>query len=368
VLIRHIDSQTRWEHVTEVSVREKPSHHPIDLAIPGKAEPAKPFAFFTDDADPSSKELTPEPEPQAHVEGPTPSNPVAPSETVRKPDAKPRYAIVTSVWDYKYSSLALMLGWSIKQHNDLAALGAELVLLTLHGGHLGDAAAPGITSENQTRLEKVGWKIRKEEHLKVPSVNFSLIQPHRRLNLNKLKIFGWTEYDKIVFMDADTLVKGPIDDLFAMPGEFAAAPDSWWNNPLDFHFNSGVMVLKPRRWIFENMIEKLGDPKYHDPTEGDQAFLQKYWEYKNWGLPAIYNLNLVLHENFRKTWDHLWTNTRIVHFTVQKPKEAWSPGGQCGLKTGKSRSKTCGSWIPLAVSPCSAFCYSSQTTITMRAN
>jgi hypothetical protein len=367
-----LDTQTKWEPVAEVSVR-KPSHDPIDLVIPSNPDPTKPFAFFAD-AEPPPKEPIPTPipepqahvegptrskpvarpepvrEPQAHVEGPTRSKPLARPEPVREPGAKPRYAIVTSVWDYNYASLALMLGWSIQKHNDLSALGVELVLLTLYGGHLGDVAAPGITALNRTRLEKAGWKIRTEERLKVPSVDFSLIKPHRRLNLNKLKIFGWDEYDKIVFMDADTLVKGSIEDLFTMPGDFAAAPDVWFDIPHDPRFNSGVMVFKPRKWLFENMVEKLGDPEYHDPTEGDQAFLQKYWEYENWGLPTIYNLNLIMYEHYRKTWDHLWMNTRIVHFTVRKPQEAWSKEGQCKRPIGKpGAQQACALWVPLTV-------------------
>jgi len=185
----------------------------------------------------------------------------------------------------------------------------------------------------------------------------SLIIPHRRLNLNKLVIFGWEEYDKIVFMDADTVCKGDIADLFKMPGEFAATQDIWWNKPLDPSFNSGVMVFTPRKWLFKNMIEKLSDPDYHDPTQGDQDFLQKYWEYENWGLPAIYNLNLVLYEFYKQTWDYLWMDTRIIHYTVRKPVEKWDPVGQCeravkGMNRPKDKDGKvkphCAVWVPIA--------------------
>jgi hypothetical protein len=109
----------------------------------------------------------------------------------------------------------LFLGWSIKKHNNLDNLGVELVLLTLHDTEHGHG---GITAENATRLEAVGWKLRAEDSLTVPGLRMEKIQPHRRKNLNKLKIFGWEEYDKIVFMDADTACKGPIAELFEMPG------------------------------------------------------------------------------------------------------------------------------------------------------
>lgn len=350
------DTNTKWEPVAEVSIH-KPAHDAVDLAIPTNEDPTKPFAFFAD-ADPPPNEPTPSPEstpePQATVEGPAHSDSVpAPQpeyEPAREEKAEPRYAIVTSVWDYNYASLALMLGWSVQKHNDLKAMGVELVLLTLQGGHLGDVAAPGITAQNRTRLEKVGWNIRAEERMQVPQIDYSRIQPHRRLNLNKLKIFGWEEYDKIVFLDADTIVKGSIEELFSMPGDFAAAPDVWHDIPHDPRFNSGVMVFRPRRWLFDNMIEKLGNPEYHDPKESDQAFLQKYWEYENWGLPSIYNLNLVLYEAYRKSWDRLWMNTRIVHFTIRKPVEAWAKGGHCRKPSGKPNEQLCVLWPALTVS------------------
>lgn len=329
----------------------------MDLAIPTNEDPMKPFAFFAD-ADPALSKALPNHEsisgPQAHPKRPVHPDPVAVSKSEHEPSrhegAGPRYAIVTSVWDYNYASLALMLGWSIQKHNDLEAMGVELVLLTLEGSRPGDVTEPSITAQNRTHLEKAGWKIRAEERMQVPNIDYSRIQPHRRLNLNKLKIFGWEEYDKIVFLDADTIVKGSIKELFTMPGDFAAAPDVWHDIPHDPRFNSGVMVFRPRRWLFDNMIEKLANPEYHDPTESDQAFLQKYWEYESWGLPSIYNLNLVLYERYRTSWDHLWINTRIVHFTIRKPVEAWAGGGHCRKPSGKPDEQVCVLWPALTVS------------------
>ena len=122
--------------------------------------------------------------------------------------------IVTSVWGSNYASMALMLGWTIMQHNDLKNLNAEMVLLTLPW----DGNGIGLTVDNKTRLEKVGWNIRELEQIKIEGVDFSQIQSHRRNNLNKLQPFGWEEYEKILYIDADTVVKGNFGELFDMPG------------------------------------------------------------------------------------------------------------------------------------------------------
>jgi lipopolysaccharide biosynthesis glycosyltransferase len=283
---------------------------------------------------------------------PLSTNTAAPEPTQKKK----KHAIVTAIWDYSYSSMALMLGHSIKQHNDLEALDAELVLFTLQPD---DEWLTGLTSWNKTVLqEKGGWKIRAEPHLEVPGVNLTQIQPHRRLNLNKLKIFGWAEYERVVFIDADCIVKGSIEELFKLPKEveFAAAPDGWPQIEVDSRFNSGFMFFTPSQGLFENMISKLADKKYHDPKEGDQQFLQNYWKFRDYKLPIKFNLNLVHFVWHKKDlWDRIWPEALVIHFTVRKPREWWR-GGWCDKPVTKPPTigaTECAQIEVLTVSPAS---------------
>jgi hypothetical protein len=66
----------------------------------------------------------------------------------------------------------------------------------------------------------------------------------------------------------------------------------------------------------------------HESHEGDQAFLNRFYEYRYFGLPQAYNLNLVLYENFPMIWEFLWPRAKIVHFTIRKPAppEGWCVG------------------------------------------
>lgn len=166
-------------------------------------------------------EPEPKPEPEPEPETESESTPTLTKEAAtptptptEKAEPPPRYAIVSSVWDSKYASMALMLGYSLKQHNRIAELGIEMILLTIDG----DDGAAGITVENATRLERVGWRVHLEPQMKIEGLDTAKIMPHRRKNLNKLKIFGWEQYEKIIFIDADTICKGSIEELFTMPG------------------------------------------------------------------------------------------------------------------------------------------------------
>lgn len=125
---------------------------------------------------------------------------------------KARYAITSSVQTASFTQYALMLGYSIQKHNDLAAMGAEMVLLIREDG------ADAVTKENRTRLEAAGWKVKVAEDLEFENVDNTKIRAHHRHNLNKLHLWSWTEYEKILFIDADVVCKGSFKELWEVPG------------------------------------------------------------------------------------------------------------------------------------------------------
>lgn len=94
-------------------------------------------------------------------------------------------------------------------------LNAEMVLLVRETS---ETAHDGVTNEDMKRLEKVGWKVRVEKELQFEGVRTEDIRAHHRHNLNKLHLWTWTEYEKILFIDADVICKGKLDELFGMPG------------------------------------------------------------------------------------------------------------------------------------------------------
>jgi alpha-N-acetylglucosamine transferase len=204
---------------------------------------------------------------------------------------KPRYAITSSVQTGSFTAMAVMLGYSIQKHNDLKAMDAELVLLVRAFDPKDDTS---VTAENITRLEKAGWKVRVAQELEFEGVDTGDIRSWHRHNLNKLHLWSWTEYEKILFIDADVVCKGSLAELWDMPGDFAAAPDVWWNILVDNRFNSGVIVFRPSMETFHDMVPKVSDPNYHSPNDADQAFLNAYYKFRYFGLPYKYNFNLVM--------------------------------------------------------------------------
>lgn len=132
-------------------------------------------------------------------------------------------------------------------------------------------------------------------------------------NFAKLRLWH-LDYDRVVFLDADTLVLRGIDTLFDYP-EFCAAPNVY-ECVADFHrMNSGVFTARPDPATFDDMLHKLDRPgAFWRRT--DQTFLQAY--FPDWhGLPVFCNMLQYVWFNMPELWS--WDDIRVLHFQYEKP-------------------------------------------------
>lgn len=139
-------------------------------------------------------------------------------------------------------------------------------------------------------------------------------------NFAKLRLWQLTDYDRIVFIDADAIVLRNIDRLFAYP-EFSAAPNVY-ESLADFHrLNSGVFVAKPSQATFEAMLERLDRPgAFWRRT--DQTFLESF--FPEWqGLPVFFNMLQYVWFNLPGLWD--WKRISVLHYQYEKPWERDHP-------------------------------------------
>lgn len=133
-------------------------------------------------------------------------------------------------------------------------------------------------------------------------------------NFLKLRCWEYEEFEKIVFLDADTLVVRNIDRLFTYPA-FTAAPNLYQDMSDLLRMNSGVFVAAPGRAVFADMLRVLNEGgRVYRRT--DQTFLEAY--FPDWqGLPYVYNALQYLYLNMPTLWD--WGQIRVVHYQYEKP-------------------------------------------------
>ncbi|XP_010247242.1 PREDICTED: inositol phosphorylceramide glucuronosyltransferase 1 [Nelumbo nucifera] len=193
----------------------------------------------------------------------------------------------------------------------------------------------GVSDYAKKLLKADGWIVEPISLLANPNQ----VRPKRFWGVyTKLKIFNMTDYKKVVYLDADTIVLKSIEDLFKC-GKFCA------NLKHSERMNSGVMVVEPSVERFNDMMSQVTTlPSY---TGGDQGFLNAYFpEFANAHvfepslssdvinsrpvpemerLSTLYNADVGLYMLANK-WMVDEKELRVIHYTLGplKPWDWWT--------------------------------------------
>ena len=231
-----------------------------------------------------------------------------------------RFAYATLVTGADYALGALALARSLR------AVDSEWPLVVLHTAGADDLAAlkaagcrllrvqaPALSPAFRERHQRAALHRRAPfEHGGKPDFHMPIE------NFCKLHVWRLTDYQRVVFLDADTLVVRNIDKLFGYP-EFSAAPNLY-RTLADMHrLNSGVFVAAPAEATYRSMLKRLDAPEAFW-RRTDQTFLQDY--FPDWhGLPYTFNALQYLYFNLPALWR--WSSINVVHYQYEKP---WTPG------------------------------------------
>jgi len=166
---------------------------------------------------------------------------------------------------------------------------------------------------------------------------------------NKLRIWGLTDYQRVVFLDADMLVLQNMDELFTLdfgdntiaachacrcnPRKLKSYPADWnpehchytWQErgeqppaSLDLYLNGGFLVLEPDHAVlqmFEEKLAAINDLKKYPFAEQD--FLNEVFSERWLPLPYIYNALKTLMFQHPKIWHQ--QEVKNIHYILEKP-------------------------------------------------
>ena len=142
----------------------------------------------------------------------------------------------------------------------------------------------------------------------------------------KLQIWSLhDDYDLLVYIDVDAIVRTNIDDLFALDVDLAAAPDVF---PPD-KFNAGVLVVRPSPETHARLLQLAPTaPSYDGGDTGLLNFCFPGWfagHERLKRLPFAYNAQRTMHWLTRAApgyWQAIG-EIRVLHFSsAPKPWEA----------------------------------------------
>uniref|UniRef100_A0A2M4BC57 glycogenin glucosyltransferase n=1 Tax=Anopheles marajoara TaxID=58244 RepID=A0A2M4BC57_9DIPT len=214
--------------------------------------------------------------------------------------------------------------WVTLATNDSYSLGALVVAHSLKRVHtvhqLAVLITPGVSEAMRAKLRNV-FNLVEEVNLldSKDEANLALLKrPELGITFTKLHCWRLTQYEKCVFLDADTLVLRNSDELFERE-ELSAAPDIGWPDC----FNSGVYVYRPSLETFSSLLQFAVTNGSFDG--GDQGLLNAYfsdWAHKDIQkhLPFVYNTSSVATYSYLPAFKQFGHNTKILHFIgVSKP-------------------------------------------------
>lgn len=231
--------------------------------------------------------------------------------------------------------------WVTLATNDSYSLGALVVahsLKRVHTAHqLAVLITPGVSEAMKNKLRTI-FNVVEEVNLldSKDEANLALLKrPELGITFTKLHCWRLTQFEKCVFLDADTLVLRNCDELFERE-ELSAAPDVGWPDC----FNSGVYVFQPSLDTFSSLMQYAVTHGSFDG--GDQGLLNSYfsdWAHKDIAkhLPFIYNTSSVASYSYLPAFKQFGQNTKILHFIgTAKPwlqnfnsesRKVYIPGG-----------------------------------------
>ncbi|XP_059279312.1 UDP-glucuronate:xylan alpha-glucuronosyltransferase 2-like [Lycium ferocissimum] len=120
-----------------------------------------------------------------------------------------------------------------------------------------------ISEPKRDALIKAGWKLRFIKRIRNTRAEKN---SYNEYNYSKFRLWQITDYDKIIFIDADIIVLRNIDLLFHFP-QLSATGNA------GSIFNSGVMVIEPSNCTFNIFMQSTKDIISYNG--GDQGFLNE---------------------------------------------------------------------------------------------
>lgn len=122
-----------------------------------------------------------------------------------------------------------------------------------------------VDAEARKLLVDAGWMIHDAKAVSNPNPEYF---PRLEYVFTKLQIYTLTNYERVVYLDADTLVNENVDELCGCNAYHCSVVRNTF-------FNSGVIVAIPSLQIYNDMMSKY--TSMHSYTGGDQGFLNNYF-------------------------------------------------------------------------------------------
>lgn len=246
------------------------------------------------------------------------------------PLSRSRYAVVSMLMDMHINPLVgnqldlsfeiyveqlRVLGYMIRTRGNLTCSVDLLLMIN-----------SDLARRHIQRLKSVGWSMVIVNKIPTPRTVIAGITPgHRFLHMfTKLQIFNLTAYNAVLYLDADSVVRGSISDLFEyyVPQMVEKDVHIGWTRDqghteidLFWRNNAGVLLVRPSSSLLQNMSTSMTHLRF-DAKMSEQGFLNLYFNPDTeLVFPSEQYNCMPIHACFLGS-----KNASILHFTYVKPE------------------------------------------------
>ena len=160
---------------------------------------------------------------------------------------------------------------------------------------------------------------------KAPANLYLMGRPDLISTFTKIQLWKQTQYEHLVYIDADVVALRAPDELFQSPPDFAAVPDIGWPDC----FNSGVLSLKPNMGDYY-ALHALAD-RGISFDGADQGLLNMH--FRDWErLSFTYNCTPSGNYQYVPAYRHFQSSINMVHYIG--PDKPWIVGRSHAAATG----------------------------------
>ncbi len=179
-----------------------------------------------------------------------------------------RFAYVSGITNDSFVKGMLIMFSSLNQH--CKATGIDRICFVTEN----------VTKETRRLIEKRGILC-----IEVPYIK-GTDSGRWKTTFQKLAIFSFIQYDKLVWVDADMIVMASLDSLFNRPHMSAVRTRMPTATTGVYSFNSGLMVIAPNVFEYEGIVSTVDSVINQFSSlhinPGDQNVLNEY--YKLWPM------------------------------------------------------------------------------------
>ncbi|PLW29250.1 hypothetical protein PCANC_15748 [Puccinia coronata f. sp. avenae] len=227
-------------------------------------------------------------------------------------------AFVTVLTSDSYLPGSLVTAYSIKENEEASTRKHDLVCLV---------TLDSVSVQSIKALRQIyDLVISVEEIRSGNSENELNLLGRQDLSYTVTKIHIWrlTQYEKVIYLDSDTLLLRAISHLFQLASPFSACPDIGWPDC----FNSGLMVISPNEQTFEKLFKHFlsqgswdgadqgllndyfAEPSGGDPPPGGSDVQSHGWN----RLSFIYNVTPSAYYTYAPAYKRYGDKIAMIHF------------------------------------------------------